>query len=153
MTFEITSGFVHVTDPCYEVETWCGNYNLPARNGTWRAEVSLDDDEGPVASFVTIHEDYQGKNLTWKYLENEVGVDSGQAGIFDASIYEPKTPYGDEEKFYGRCCAATLSEKHCGVVFNKGFVSNSGFGDGGYDGYGAYDFAGNLIAVKVVFID
>ena len=48
-TFTITSGFVNLTDPCYQVDAWCGKYNVPAKNGTWYATV--EHESGMIKSF------------------------------------------------------------------------------------------------------
>lgn len=37
--FTITSGAMRVTDPCYEVDTWCAGELANVMNGTWNASV------------------------------------------------------------------------------------------------------------------
>lgn len=166
-TFNITSGKICVTDPCYSKGTWCGNYDLPARNGKWEAGVVMSDEGrwgNRVAVLYAFHEDFENffdiDNNIWKEMKNEVGVDSGQAGIFCSSIYpkrkDERGEYGDLNTFYGRACFATYDDKNkdkCwDIVDGKGVCSSSGYGDGGYSGFVQKDKSGDIVAVKIVFI-
>ena len=85
-TFNVTSGKICITDPCYGKGTWCGNYDLPAKNGEWAVEVLMSNCGSwgnRVAELQCWHVE-AGKidNGKWLRLKNEVGVDSGQAGVF-----------------------------------------------------------------------
>jgi hypothetical protein len=85
----------------------------------------------------------------------DFGVDSGQFGIFDASIYDGDSEYG-QPGFYNDCCEATLTHDRCGTVGDLsqlGFVSSSGYGDGGYFGLGAFDENNNLVKFRITFIE
>ena len=74
---------------------------------------------------------------SWSIVDTTIGVDSGQAGIFDNSVYPEGTVLGafdDSDTFYGECYEITLGTQSCGRLKNgKGFVSSSGFGDGTYE--------------------
>lgn len=167
---------VMVSDPCYEDPTWCqaklsnvlpGYYNPYCKitdSGDWGERNSM---------LLVIHEDYDGKLLDWEETPYDIGVDSGQAGIFNLPTYrndahsvlqehpEPsKVPgcsweygrFGDEpgEKFYDLMCGITLNnEDGCGV-YDQGVVSRSGYGDGGYKLYIAKD-NGNIIGMCIDF--
>lgn len=93
----------------------------------------------------------------WETCEFIVGVDSGQAGIFDHQIYRVdesvigETEFMPEDKWYSSCCDQTLGELGAGVI-NGGVVSSSGFGDGGYEAFIAKNAEGKVIAVQIVFI-
>jgi len=175
-TFKIKSGKLHVTDPCYDADTNCGLYNLPAQNGEWEGEVERLDKKDwgmRVGELVVHHKDHftEVHSGSWEELEGEVGVDSGQAGVFDSEIYpkgENDGEANDMSSFYGRACRETCPEfdrthakekeskglsLDCGVVDDGGFVSCSGYGDGGYTAYGVKNSKNELIAVKIVFID
>ncbi len=114
-TFNITSGKICVSDPCHSKGTWCGNYDLPAQNGEWTAEVKYKN-EGEWGNRVAslICKSKNGKGGKWEQLPNEIGVDSGQAGVFCSSIYpESKDKQGDSDdlnSFYGKVCEATMGE-------------------------------------------
>jgi hypothetical protein len=80
----------------------------------------------------------------------DFGVDSGQFGIFDASIYSTSISY-NEPGFYKNCCDVTQGDFPYGVVDSAGFVSASGYGDGGYEGFGAFE-GDQLVAFRIEFI-
>ena len=68
----------------------------------------------------------------------KVGVDSGQAGVFDKPFYRAGADAGQIpsedalEAWYNSCCNQTLHTDHYAGVIPHGVVSNSGYGDGGY---------------------
>lgn len=140
---------VMVSDPCYTVGTWCqkrvdnvwpGDYRvfcLKHDTGDWGVRVSM---------LMAIHKDHLNGYLKWK-REGDIGVDSGQAGIFDMSTYRvnpDNVNKGDgdisffgvqntpEEQWYINICSHTLGESRWGT-YKNGVVSSSGLGDGAYD--------------------
>jgi hypothetical protein len=150
-SFEINSGKVHLTDPCYKTTTWCGAYNIPAKNGKWYAIPEDGESLGCIISAFTVyHEDHKLDEVT-ELLDYDLGVDSGQFGIFDTSIYDENTSY-DAPGFYRNCCDITLRYPSCGIIGDSGFVSSSGYGDGSYPGYGAFDKDNNLVKFCVRFV-
>lgn len=157
LEFEITSGKVCLSDPCYSREDVdCGKFDVPAKNGTWIAEVCVEHNGGwgdAVSAVTCIHQD--SFIPMFSGLEFGFGVDSGQFGIFDSSIWEDESAWDDENKtFYGKCCNMTCHTKErLGVIDGKGFVSSTGFGDGCYNGFMELDSDGNLIGFRIVFID
>jgi hypothetical protein len=148
--FQIISGKVNLSDPCYNVDTWCGAYNVPARNGDWHVEVEHIDSFGNrVKQWKAYHKDF--RNQYGVLMDVDFGVDSGQFGIFDSGIYNDNSEY-DEPGFYRDCCDITLTKDSCGVVSEQGFVSSSGFGDGSYIGLASYDDNGDLTMFEIDFI-
>ena len=143
-TFRFKLGnLVHLTDPCYDAPEnkgeikFDGNglYNVPCAEGDWIATRQYSDDksinrENRVVGFTVINEDRGKKACRTKSYR--VGVDSGQFGIFDASIYDNDSDYEVEGGFYRTVCDITITDA-CGTVFDSGFVSSSGYGDGSYD--------------------
>ena len=81
---------VYVTDPCYSVPTWCQTKLTNVLPGEWIVSMIYDEKGGSNrnAELYLVHKDYQGKNLLydWDWL-GDFGVDSGQAGVFDAASY------------------------------------------------------------------
>jgi len=177
-SFEVVSGEVMISDPCYSVPTWCQG-TVKARNGIWSPDaqiVSIDGWGTRVVELVACHEDYfeidqahfmdEGPAPVWKLLSINVGVDSGQCGIFDLSHYRDdaaaKDAYrltktsigqgrdGKGEDWYGLCCDRTLSFYKWGTI-PYGVVSSSGVGDGSYDAYAVMD-GDEAIAIKIVYI-
>ena len=159
LQFKVESGKICVSDPCYDKGTRCAAWDLDAQRGLWNCEV-IKEYFGTfgekVKELICIVEDYDQKNTKWKKLEYDIGVDSGQCGIFDYDKYPDGSTgkYEDLNSFYGKCCKITLNDKEPYGVLDFGVVSSSGFGDGSYDLYVLYDDnEENLVGVRVVFID
>jgi hypothetical protein len=161
LQFKLESGRLCVSDPCYKKGTWCAAWDLPAQDGLWNCYIERENhgiwQHDRIKEVVCFHseiKDFYGYN--WKQLEFDIGVDSGQCGIFDFEKYpneEDTGAYGDLESFYGKCCNLTLSDDGYGVLEN-GIVTSSGYGDGSYTMFALYDESEEkLIGVKVVFID
>ena len=167
-TFEIESGEIRVSDPCYEKESKSG-ISFKAKKGTWTAHINLND-EDRVASLVVV---FKGKRekAGWT-LVGDGGVDSGQMSIFDKSHFRKE---GDKDKitscwsgwekkdepdgggfFYATCCSLTCGDdngaKSKGGVLAHGAVSQTGYGDGGYPVQVKYNAEGEAVAVRVRFL-
>lgn len=175
----LLNDIVMVTDPCYTEPTWCqiklkdvkpGYYNVFCKShdcGDWGVRQSM---------LMAIREDFVGKRLKWEAHPGEVGVDSGQAGIFSYSSYRndsivDEIPLGDGdisffgtspwkdmvdprgedagEKWYRHICSYTLGEKGWGS-YDRGVVSRSGIGDGSYQLFVAKHY-GRIIAMCIDF--
>jgi len=157
--FEITSGKMLVTDPCYDKKEEDLKYQakLPAKNGTWLATAEYADGNEwgvRVSRIIAWHESNLAGALSVcnKMYDADIGVDSGQAGFFDYEKY-PVYPRDEinENSFYMPVCELTLSDKNFGTV-DFGAVSASGYGDGGYDLYVKINDFGEVIAVWIEFI-
>lgn len=48
-SFEVKSGALRVTDPCYDMETWCAGTLESVKNGKWLAHVGYSIDESDIA--------------------------------------------------------------------------------------------------------
>lgn len=151
-SFEIQSGRVRVSDPCYEKDTWCAGTIDNVENGNWEAYIKFD--KKIVSELIAIFDDISKevlKTSNWIEEDIEVGIDSGQCGIFDDKFYpEGKTgEYGDEDTFYGQCCDITTNGAG---VLDFGAVSVSGWGDGSYNCYVLKDKK-NIVGIKIAFIE
>lgn len=168
VTFEVTSGRMAVSDPCYAPGTWCMGYLDPVPNGTWIASAKYLIAAGwgeRIAQLEIWHKDALGKieptEDDWSPADHiDVGVDSGQAGFFDGDYFDqtPRGEYGDTESFYGRACTLTHTDapgaphyQTFGSLFGRGVVTSSGFGDGSYDCFVLLHEA-RIVAVRLVFI-
>ena len=97
---------VMVSDPCYGLNTWCQGVLENVLPGEYECKVGFAD-EGKwgirVADIEVTHKDYVDKFLEMRPEAFEVGVDSGQAGIFDYEYYKKyhtdrnEWPHADEE--------------------------------------------------------
>lgn len=152
---------VMVSDPCYHDETWCQGKLSNVLPGYYNTHCKVTDagDWGRRNSMLlVIHENVDGESLTWEDSGFDIGVDSGQAGIFNLPSYrnddhsvlqehpEPSGVSGcswvyghfkDEpgDKFYDLMCGLTLNNSEGCGTYDQGVVSRSGFGDGGYKLY------------------
>ena len=132
-----------VSDPCYDRSTWCMLTGVPVMPGEYKvyALLARKATERPrVAGIICYHcnsftDLEQVVKQKWtKY--DDFGVDSGQAGIFDDSIYpvskDARGEYDDTSSFYGECCHITLHSSCECLASGKGIVTSSGYGDGFY---------------------
>ena len=160
---------VYVTDPCYSVPTWCQTKLTNVLPGEWVVSMIYDEKQGTNrnAELFLIHKDHQiTKDLSYDWF-GDFGVDSGQAGVFDAASYRSDSaaeainppwidfvlPGRDQEgdAWYEKICKFTLGESGWGA-YDAGAVSSSGWGDGMYPVYGA-EVNGQVVALQLVFID
>lgn len=90
-TFEVVSGVLRLSDPCYDKKTWCAGSVDNVLNGTWKSQVvkKTEDNWGHrCRKLIAVHESFTKETCTFKKLKIDVGVDSGQAGIFDDKFYQ-----------------------------------------------------------------
>lgn len=161
--FEVTGDALVISDPCYEPGTWCMGHILDAKPGIWEAFIGMyhDKDFGDrVAYLAAYHKDCPDKSALKRLpAEFEVGVDSGQAGIFDRAHYQDPSVIGDDsvfisdDRWYDACCKQTChTPRHAGVI-PYGAVSQSGYGDGGYTCYYFANGGGSEFTTWGVVID
>jgi hypothetical protein len=149
--FDVKSGVLRVSDPCYSKDTWCAGVIEDVKNGVWDAYIKkIDNRVGELIIYYSKSTQNDIKNANWIEQSIDVGVDSGQCGIFDNSLYpDNKTgEYGDEDTFYGKCCELT---NPCGTL-DFGVVSSSGYGDGSYTCYTIENEKG-VFGVKIIFLE
>ena len=140
-TFNTESDELRITDPCYEKTVWCCGTLKNCNIGEWTSFIKYNEGDNRVAEIITTFVNDSVDILDTieesKWIDSgiDVGVDSGQCGIFDDSKY-PKTKeelgeWGDESSFYGKCCDLTDTYEKGGLL-DFGAVSSSGYGDGSY---------------------
>ena len=162
--FEVVSGKMAVSDPCYDTDVWCRGELENVLNGTWYAsavELYTGSWGRRIARLIAVHENYADEKMTKGQCTGfEVGVDSGQAGLFDASHYRddsviPDVKLNPDDEpaaiWYKHCCEITLSPLSAGVL-PYGVVSSSGYGDGSYDCFVCRNEYGQIIRAEIEFI-
>jgi len=152
--FEVQSDKLRVTDPCYDKGTWCSGLIEDVKPGLWDANVKTMNNR--VAELIAYHTNVKSidsKKNKWEEQEFEIGVDSGQCGIFEDKFYPDGETgdFNDDSSFYGKCCNLTLNKGGVGVL-DFGVVSTSGWGDGTYFCY-TIEEKGIVVGVKVVFME
>lgn len=151
--FNVNSGKLTISDPCYERGCICAA-TVNAKNGTWKAYI-VHMNEGMfgnrVSELIAIHSDYSSPDYVafHETINDDIGVDSGQAGIFDDASFVGRTD--ENESWYEMICKKTLTKKGGGVV-NGGCASQSGVGDGGYPATG-HSVDGVFDAIRICFLE
>lgn len=157
-TFEITSGRLHVTDPCYEDYDTELAATLPAVNGEWNAHIMLVKSMGTRVAKLHARADSYSSGApysSYELLNQHIGVDSGQAGIYDYKKFVENVggEYDEPDTFYGKVCKTTLDENFAGTIDGFGVTSRSGYGDGGYECYVKRNSNGEVYEVMIDFIN
>jgi hypothetical protein len=168
--FEIKSGAVVLSDPCYELGTWCQGLFFNVKNGEWIGEAEHVESYGRrVSVLISYHKDYP--TTADEIMQNgillpfEGGVDSGQFGHFDHEGYrkdetiqgvarictDPEHIICEDEPWYSICCDRTLAGDGFGVI-PLGVVSSSGWGDGVYNTYAVRNDEGQYVGFATFFI-
>ena len=108
---------VMVSDPCYGLGTWCQGVLENVLTGVYDCNVEYSD-EGTwgtrVSAIEVTHESCKGKFIALNLEDFEVGVDSGQAGIFDYEYYAKyhmdatERPHVNDD-WYDMVCDKTLT--------------------------------------------
>jgi hypothetical protein len=140
-----------ISDPCYNRSVDCALFNVKVKSGKYLPYTIINSQYNRVTLLGIFHSEYF-KNIyqaldrsEWEYF-GEIGVDSGQAGIFDDNCYpilDIIGKYKDDmiemnseefDIFYNECCTiTTLPPIRSNVLSNRmGIVSSSGWGDGSY---------------------
>ena len=145
---------VMVSDPCYELGTWCQGVLENVLPGTYNCDVEYSD-EGAwgtrVAAIEVVHQNHNGF-IVFDPEDFVVGVDSGQAGIFDYEYYARYHTNNVDGNWYDRVCNITLADESAGIIDELGFVSSSGYGDGGYGCWVARNSDGYIVGIRIEYI-
>lgn len=96
---------VMVSDPCYDTDTWCNGDLKNVLPGTWRTKAIYMYDR--CTDLIAHHKDVPEPTFD-KYEKTDivVGVDSGQAGIYD---YNHFAKMCKNEKWYESMCTSVSS--------------------------------------------
>ena len=160
---------VRVSDPCYTDDVWCKTQLKNVLPGSYNCKVAHSD-EGAwgvrISSITLVHENYtDDESLEWNY-HSDIGVDSGQAGVFCETSYRndevaagittpevdfmiPQDDAGDA--WYTKMCKFTLGGEGYGA-YDTGLVSCSGIGDGSYPLYVVYDENDKIVAMPIDYL-
>ena len=153
------SGKVVISDPCYDRNKWYVVKDIAVKPGKYAicvTQIDMEEYGVVIAAIMAVHTDYfKSLKAEWNPYDCVIGVDSGQCGIFDDTIYpayeKSGGEYDDENSFYGECCKLTLSDAKSGILRTRGgAVSSSGHGDGSYELFCQYH-DGERIALMVNF--
>ena len=157
---------VLVSDPCYDYPTWCTGTVENVKPGKYETSVEYWEDTDPffrgrVSVLYAILEGLNKESLNWEITEADIGVDSGQCGIYDFESVKDiigTGEYNEKDSFYAKACACTNDDKlqyqelkDLDNINSIGVVSRSGVGDGSYDLYIAKQ-DDQVVGFKVVYL-
>lgn len=162
---------VVVSDPCYEIPNWCQAVIRNVRKGTYRVQCTRKEFDGwgeRNTKLMVTHEKFEPNNLRWSLSNHAIGVDSGQAGVFDFKTYRvdsDNVPMGkgdisfftiedgddSAEKWYQKMCSYTLSDEGWSI-YPQGAVCRSGIGDGSYELWIARDEKRKVVGFIIDFL-
>ena len=154
--FEVSSGALRVTDPCYDMDARGAGTLENVVNGIWDAHIDEDVNRSFVL-YICLSSN-SNSTLNIDELANfDVDVDSGQAGFYDLEYFKNNHggEYDDLNSFYGQCCSVTYSpddKEQIAGVHSFGVTSSSGFGDGSYRCFVERNENEQIIAAKIVFV-
>jgi hypothetical protein len=104
---------VIISDPCYGLNTWCQGVLENVKEGEYITSYTrIKDDETRIGSISVVCKENIDDKLYYDAEKFTVGVDSGQAGIFDYDYYtKHHTDTNDREHvddcWYDRACDLT----------------------------------------------
>lgn len=152
---------VVVSDPCYELDTWCAGQLENVLPGEYNCDICKTETDwgNRVSHLYAVHSDYNVQPDEITEEQNfEVGVDSGTAGIFDYEYYaQYHTGHTDDTWYDHKICNAFYPNRcEMGIdiikTHNKGVASNTGYGDGTYICYVKRNDEGQIIAILIEYI-
>lgn len=147
---------VMVSDPCYSPGTWCQGIVKNMLPGFYHCGGEIVETNGwgkRVSKIRILHESYSDIPSYLEEEDFEVGVDSGQAGIYDAEYYYDQFKNDEQrEDWYNRVCDATWDDNSgfaWDMIDGKCIVSASGYGDGSYVCRTAKNQDGQIVYVEI----
>lgn len=153
---------VVVSDPCYELDTWCAGTLNNVLPGEYICDIAKVHNRwgDRVSHLYAIHSNYNNIKLNDinEAQDFVVGVDSGTAGIFDYDYYALNHLGKTNDYWYKQhiCNAFYPDFRYLGIdiihTHNKGVASNTGFGDGSYTCFVKRNDEGQIIAIMIEYI-
>ena len=77
-----------ISDPCYKIGTWC-TAQLEVMAGNWRAAVEHYNRHVP-RGLLAWHTEHVPGKCKRQIIDKDLGVDSGQLGIYDLMYYSDR---------------------------------------------------------------
>ena len=144
---------VHVTDPCYGIESWCSHTLKNVLPGEYLVTADSDSD-GHICYLSIVNKETIGTIYDPFKMDVEcssIGVDSGLCGFFDKDQFEHfKSTEDLRAEFYDMIDS---NDSDVRIIDDVGVYSSSGYGDGLYYLYVQRDNQGRAIAAELEYID
>lgn len=158
-TFEITSGKLVLSDPCFDYYPEGPNddmniYDVP--NGKWLVYIinmKHPQVRNKIRNILIHHTSLTVLDLKWEKIDTTIGVDSGLVGFFDLSHYQNNETISEDVKKQGKTWYDINCEP-CKIAqtIPFGVVSNSDYGNPIYNVYGAYK-DNQLVGLKIKYTE
>ena len=136
---------IDVTDPCYDRDDW-GRTSVDVVPGTYDC-YATHTETGRVAEIFIKRKDSHSVRTR---MIDTIGVDAGLAGFFNN-----KKDYTNSD--WDELChkISDLDDVDGSYTYflNDGFFSSSGWGDGEYAVFANYDENGEIVGLKIEFIN
>ena len=100
---------VIISDPAYNMDTWCIGILNNVLPGTYECFYEIIEDNSwgrRIASIEVKHKDYEFYDFP-ENIDANIGVDSGQCGIYDYDYFEKNN---QKEDWYRQICNLTYIE-------------------------------------------
>lgn len=162
-SFKQESNQIFVSDPSYEYITKeheknskLMKLNLVINNvkpGKWKVILRIKKNEvDRNAELICIHESFFRADLKyqWEKEKHKIGIDSGQAGIYDLKYYRNDGKKSGDAWYEMNSQLSSKPTDYAGAI-SYGAVSSAGFGDGIYSVYVTKNDS-KIVGVKIVFI-
>ena len=156
-TINIKVPEIMVSDPCYDIGTWCqgiikdvaiGEYEVLYFEG-YKSEYWPED---RLIGIYLKDCDIKYKNLKWEDVAGSFGMDAGMASISDMETYKKWRKEDESDKWWDDLCFGNN-----GMVANDtrilddGIICNSGYGDGSYYVKEARNAENKVVAIMIEF--
>lgn len=135
--FQVSSGSLQVTDPCYEVGTWCAGQIDRVKNGIWKASVSYSFEE---EQFERLKGWLNEEIETNRKLFERLGVEKGEE-LEKLLKLRVSRSQKEIDEYIGRVSVLSIAHEDYEISFDKQefFLSKIDVGvDSGQAGF--YDF-------------
>lgn len=103
LSFEVSSGALRVTDPCYSLDTWCAGQLQNVMNGEWNAHVGYHKDDTDMrlnAEYLSVlREEVNEQKARWQITKQNYLLKMRQEGESEASIQEASAEFDDPRMF------------------------------------------------------
>lgn len=153
------SGDVYASDPCYDIECWCGDSITKVKPGVYKCYVD-EKYTGKMwgdrfLSLTICHTDYVDETIqqtiaNQEFYEIEIPVDGGTAGLFDYEYYEKVST---DKQWWSEKVHSFVREPGFNICDERGVWCCSGYGDGRYPIYVDRNEDFEVIKISIIFIN
>lgn len=150
---------VYLTDPCYDITTWCQDLLKNVKEGKWLVDYEYNEYKDGTKQEVILslaHEDYGMTifNDFYDKIEDScvLGVDSGTIGVFNKNYYEKYHFKNDiDNNWYEKniCSNANSLIRGANITDNEGVWVNTSYGDGEYSA-NLYIKDGEICGIEII---